>query len=178
MTAGEWNGGFAFLLSQFTGAVPCQSFRKLVYRKIFGMGIGRSTVIYGGCEIRGGSKITIGDHTSIGHQCILDGRGGLTIGESVNLSTGVWIWTMQHDKDDPWFASTGGPVDLGDYVWIGGRAIILPNVTIGKGAVIASGAVVTKSVEPYSVMGGVPARQIGERKRDLRYKLRSCMPFA
>ena len=178
MKIGEFKAGIAFLLQQFTGAVPSQAFRKLVYTRVFRMTIGRSTVIYGGCEIRGGPKIRIGDHTSVGHQCVLDGRGGLTIGDSVNISTGAWMWTMQHDKDDPWFAAEAGPVQIEDYAWIGGRVIILPNVTIGKGAVIASGAVVTKSVPPYSVMGGVPARQIGERKRDLRYKLTSCMPFA
>jgi acetyltransferase-like isoleucine patch superfamily enzyme len=178
MTLVEWKSGLAFLLNQYTGAIPSQGFRRLVYSKILGMSIGSSSVIYGGCEIRCGSKIKIGNNTSIGHRCILDGRAGLTIGDSVNISTGVWIWTMQHDMNDPWFESEGNPVHIEDYVWLSGRVIVLPGLTIGKGAVIASGAVVTKSVMPYSVMAGVPAKIIGERKKDLRYKLGSCMPFA
>jgi acetyltransferase-like isoleucine patch superfamily enzyme len=178
MAVGELKSGLAYLISQYTGLFPSQTFRKWVYRRVLGMSIGDSSVIYGGCEIRGGSKIKIGKNTSVGHRCILDGRAGLTIGDSVNISTGVWVWTMQHDMNDPWFKSEGNPVHIEDYAWVSGRAIILPGLTIGKGAVIASGAVVTKSVLPYSVMAGVPAKKIGEREKDLRYKLGSCMPFA
>jgi len=62
-------------------------------------------------------------------------------------------------------------VVVGDYVWIGARATILPGVTIGRGAVVAAGALVSRDVPPYAVVGGVPAKVIGERARDLRYTL-------
>ena len=62
-----------------------------------------------------------------------------------------------------------GLVKIEDYAWICSRAIILPNVTIGKGAVVASGAVVTKNVDAYTVVGGIPAKKIADRNTDLEY---------
>jgi maltose O-acetyltransferase len=84
---------------------------------------------------------------------------------------------LQHDIDSPDFATIGGPVTIEDYVYIGPRTIILPNIRIGRGAVVTAGAVVTKDVPEYAVVGGVPARFIRERSRDLRYKRRFAMPF-
>jgi len=71
----------------------------------------------------------------------------------------------------------GAPVIIEDYAWVSSRTTLLPGVTIGKGAVVAAGAVVTKSVEPYTVVGGVPAKKIGERSKELNYKLSSSVPF-
>lgn len=141
------------------------------------MKIGTGTVIYRNCEIRNGAGISIGKFSSVGHECKLDGRGGLKIGNSVNLSSGVWIWTQEHGVNCPMFSVTSAPVTVGDYVWLGGRVIVLPGVKIGVGAVVASGAVVTKDVEDYSIVAGVPARKIGVRTSKLNYKLASCMPL-
>jgi acetyltransferase-like isoleucine patch superfamily enzyme len=141
------------------------------------MRIGRNSVIYGRAEIRAAHNVVIGDNTSIGHDVVLDGRLGLTIGNSVNFSSGVWVWTEQHDLNDPDFRAVGGPVKIDDFVWLGGRVIVLPNVHIGEGAVVASGAVVTKDVEPYTVVGGIPAKKIKDRARGLRYKLGPYMWF-
>ena len=90
--------------------------------------MGRTTVIYGGAEIRAPEKVTIGEHTIIGHHAILDGRSGLTIGSNVNLSTGVWIWTLQHDPQSPKFVLSGAPVVVEDYAWLSCRTVILPGV--------------------------------------------------
>jgi acetyltransferase-like isoleucine patch superfamily enzyme len=89
----------------------------------------------------------------------------------VSVSPGVWLLTDQHDMNDPGFAEVFGPIEIDDYVWIGSRALVLPGVKIGKGAVVAAGAVVTRDVAPYVVVGGVPARQIGTRSTDLRYRI-------
>ncbi|WP_461453691.1 acyltransferase [Mucilaginibacter sp.] len=96
---------------------------------------------------------------------------GLTIGNNVNISTQVVIWTLHHDYNSPDFAQAGSPVIIEDYVWLCSRAIILPGVTIGEGAVVAAGAVVTKNVEPYTVVGGVPAKYIAKRNTNLNYDL-------
>jgi acetyltransferase-like isoleucine patch superfamily enzyme len=136
-----------------------------------GVNIGTGSILYMGQEIRAPKKISIGKDTSIGHNCVLDGRSGLTIGDHVNLSSEVMIWTLQHDMNDSGFKAVGGAVEIGDYAWVSARAIILPGRKIGKGAVVAAGSVVTKDVEDYAIVGGVPAKKIGERNRDLEYKV-------
>ncbi|PIX73806.1 acyltransferase, partial [Candidatus Roizmanbacteria bacterium CG_4_10_14_3_um_filter_33_21] len=78
----------------------------------------------------------------------------------------------EHDINSPAFSAINAPVEIEDYVFIGPRAIILPGVTIGQGAIIAAGAVVTKLVPPFTIVAGVPARVIGERQiKDLHYRL-------
>ena len=89
----------------------------------------------------------------------------VAIGHYVDIAPEVNVWTLQHDPMDPLFGTKAGGVTLNDYVWIGNRATILPGVEVGEGAVVAAGAVVTKNVEPYTLVAGVPARRIGERRR-------------
>lgn len=145
--------------------------------KLFDMKIDNS-IIYSGFHIRKPSRINIGEGSIIGHGVTLDGRNGITIGKNVNFSSEVMIWTMQHDYNDKHFCASGGPVVICDHVWISVRAIILPNVTIGEGAVIAAGAVVTKDVPPYTVVGGIPAKKIAIRNKDINYKINDfILPF-
>lgn len=159
-----------FLTLKFTGHIPSHHIRNLIYR-IFGMRIGRGSHIYGCAEIRNPRGIRIGAGTSIGHYAILDGRGGLVIGNNVNLSSGVWIWTVEHDVASPDFKANSASVVIEDYVWLSCRVTVLPGVTVREGAVVAAGAVVTKDVEPYTIVGGIPAKKIGERPRGLHYVL-------
>lgn len=166
----KYVNGFRFLFILMVRHIPSHTLRNGIYR-LLGLKFGRGSTIYGGAELRSLSTITIGKNTIIGHKAILDGRGGLEIGNNVNFSTGAWIWTSQHDKDDPYFKAMQGKVIIEDYAWISCRTTILPNVRIGKGAVVCAGAVVTKDVEPYAIVAGIPARKIGERSHDLRYKL-------
>lgn len=169
--------GLQYLLILWIGSIPSQHIRKFLYSRVFGMRLDPTAIIYGGAEVRSPRNVCIGKHTSIGHHAILDGRNGLTIGDNVNLSTGVWIWTLEHDPQSSDFGTAGGPVVIEDYAWVSCRAVILPGVRIGKGAVVAAGAVVTKDVPPYAIVGGVPAKVIGERTQDLRYELTWYQPF-
>lgn len=164
--------GAQFELLRFVGKIPVQSLRHSAYR-IAGMRLSHSAIVYGGAEVRSARRIRIGDFTSVGHRCVLDGRNGISIGTSVNISTEVMIWSMQHDLRSPDFDVTGGPVHIEDYVWLSTRSIILPGVTIGVGAVVAAGAIVTKNVDPYEVVGGIPAKRIGTRPKELNYR---CTP--
>lgn len=168
--------GLKYLCLQGIGKVPSHLIRAFLYR-LMGLRLGRRAVIYSGAEIRHPRLVEIGDSAIIGHNAILDGRKGLRIGKNVNLSTGVWIWTVQHDYRDPDFRDIGGPVEIQDHAWVSCRVTILPGVTIGEGAVVAAGAVVTKSVPPYTIVGGVPAKKIGDRPRGLRYDLGASPPI-
>ena len=121
--------------------------------------------IYGGMEIRSPGKITIGDGSVVGLNAILDGREGITIGRNVNLSSEVAIWTLQHDPQAADFGTKGGPVVVEDRAWLSFRCTVLPGVTIGEGAVVAAGSIVTKDVAPFAIIAGIPAERIGERER-------------
>jgi acetyltransferase-like isoleucine patch superfamily enzyme len=170
--------GLSMAFMYCTGCIPSQALRKAIYRRLYGARIAKSVVLYGGAEIRAARKLSIGEDTTIGHCAVLDARGGLTIGKNVNFSTGVWIWTLQHDPHDPAFGLKMAPVVVKDYAWLSSRTVILPGVIIGEGAVVASGAVVTKDVPDYAIVGGVPAKVIGERPRNLKYTLGKTAGYA
>lgn len=156
------------------GLIPSNIVRKLIYKHIFHMNLkGRNMICYG-CEFRSPGKLIVGKGSVIGDRNLLDARNGICIGENVNLSSDVQIFTEQHDHRDPYFRNNSNPgfmVKIDNRVWVGPKTIILPKVHIGEGAVIAAGAVVTKDVPPFSIMAGVPAKQIGCRNRNLLYEL-------
>ena len=130
-----------------------------------------------GFEVRDIRNITIGSTTNINPNCMFDSRGGkIVIGNYVDISPEVNIWTLEHDPQSSNFETKGGDVIVEDYVWIGNRVIILPNIKIGKGAVVATGAVVTKDVEPFTIVGGVPAKKIGDRNKE-QYPRKPYKPF-
>ncbi len=154
------------------GWVPFSFLRVLLYR-ISGVTIGSNTVINMGARFYDPDNIEIGDDCVIGEKITLDGRDKLKIGSHVDIASEVMIYNSEHDIHDPAFAAVSAPVTIGDYVFIGPRAIILPGVTIGNGAVIAAGAVVTKDVPENAIVGGVPAKVIGQRKQKKHaYRLR------
>lgn len=159
------------------GMVPSHHFRLFAYRKALGMKVGSHTTIYRKPELLRPSRICIGNNTVIGRGAILDGRCGISIGNNVNFSSGVWIWTLEHDKDDPAFGPQGSPVVVEDRAWLSCRSTILPGVTIGEGAIVCAGAVVTKDVAPFAIVAGVPAKKIAERRRDLTYDLTHRVPL-
>lgn len=166
MAAEVRNGGL-----RLTGYLPSNALRITIYRLIFGMRIGKGASIDGGCIIWGPGRITIGRGSVINRSVVLDGRFPLVIGENVSISLRSMILTLQHDLANPDFASEGAPVAIEDRAFIGAQAILLPGVTIGKGAAVAAGSVVTRDVEPYTIVAGVPAKAIGTRPRNLRYEL-------
>ncbi len=152
---------------------PSHAVRNWVYRNIYLVDMHKTSVMYFGCEIRSGVNLHIGKGSIIGDNCILDARQGIYIGENVNLSSEVHLWTEAHDVNDPYFRSmpcNHGPIHVGNRAWLGSNVTILDKVNIGEGAVVCSGAVVTKDVEPYSIMAGIPAKKIGERNKNLKYE--------
>ena len=166
------SGYFRYNLFQIA-YIPSHIIRDFLYKKVCLVEIGPKAVIYFGAEIREPYKLKIGEGSIIGDRAVLDARNGISIGANVNLSTEVHIWTEQHDHRDPDFKCNSDDsfrVVIEDRAWLGPRTTILHGVTIGEGAVVAAGAVVTKDVAPYPIVGGVPAKKIGERTHDLRYE--------
>lgn len=158
-----------FILS-VAGYIPSHHIRRLFYR-LAGVKIGRGSTIHTKAVFYKPHNIRVGKDTIIGEGAVLDGRDNLAIGDHVAFATEVMVYNAEHDVKSEDFHAITAPVEIGDYVFIGPRAIILPGVKIGKGAVVAAGAVVVKNVGEYSIVGGIPAKPIGQRRRDLNYKL-------
>lgn len=162
---------FVVYILHLVGCFPSHHVRRFFYR-LAGVQIGKGSTIHMGARFFDPSKIKIGEDSIIGEGVLLDGRAKLTIGNHVDIASDVMIYNSEHNVQSENFNSTDEPVAIDDFVFIGPRAIILPGVTIGQGGVVAAGAVVTKNVDPYTIVGGVPAKIIGERKvKDLHYKL-------
>lgn len=167
----NWFLDFKLLIITWAGLVPSHLFRLLIYKSA-GMKIGKGSRIHIGARFFDPANIEIGDGSIIGDNIFLDGRDKLIIGSYVDIASQVLIYNSEHDINSEDFHPISQPVEIGDYVFIGPRAIILPGVKIGKGAVVAAGAVVTKDVLDFMVVGGVPAQVIGERKiKNPHYKL-------
>lgn len=166
-----WLDLVLFKLNFVSHFIPFHSVRKFIFR-LFGVKIGKNSFIHMRTRFFYPAGITIGDGTIIGDACFLDGRNSLKIGNNVDIATGVMIYNSEHDVHSEDFRPIEEPVEIEDYVFIGPRAIILPGVKIGRGAVVAAGAVVTLSVKEFGIVGGVPAKVIGERKnKNPNYKL-------
>lgn len=151
---------------------PSHVVRNWVYKYIFLVDRYPNSSIYLGCEIRAGYSLHIGKGSIIGDNCILDARRGIYIGENVNLSSEVHLWTESHGMNDPYFRGSSGKrgaIRVGNRAWLGANVTVLDNVTIGEGTVVCAGVVVTKNVELFAVVAGIPAKKIGERSHDLKY---------
>jgi len=149
--------------------VPFWTFRRLWHR-VCGVSIGRGSVLNMRTYLLGPGRLVVGHHTHVNPGCLIDCRAGVEIGSSVSVSHRVMLLTGGHDIHSNSFREDDQPIKIGDFVWIGAGATVLKGVTIGKGAVVAAGAVVTKDVEPFAVVGGVPARVIGKRNDKLSYQ--------
>jgi len=153
------------------GHFPSHHLRRFAYR-MCGVKIGKGSTLHMNAVFYYPPNIKIGNDSIIGEKAVLDGRDKLTIGDHVDIASEVMIYNAEHDINDENFKGKKEPVVIEDYVFIGPRAIILPGVTVKRGAVVGAGAVVTKDVEEFKIVGGVPAREIGERQnKNPNYKL-------
>jgi maltose O-acetyltransferase len=148
---------------------PSYAFRNFLFKGLLRNAIGRRSSIHRGLEVYCVGGITIGQECTINKYVDLDGRGGISIGDRVSISAYSKIFSASHDPSTPDFAYVVRPVSLGDYVWIGTGALILPGVALGEGCVVAAGSVVTRDVAPFDIVAGNPAKKIGERTRVLAY---------
>ena len=112
-------------------------------------------------------QLALGHQIDVGEYVVIRASGGVAIGDRVLVAAHAVITSRQHPAHLPRFGVTeDAPVAIEDDVWIGAGAIVLPGVTIGRGAIVGAGAVVTADVEPFAIVGGVPARPIGRVPQD------------
>lgn len=156
-----WNGVLTWM--------PGNAFRVGALRLLFRARIGRNTRIWRGLKLDGmcESNIVIGNDCEIPRGALFNCSEGLVIGDHVFLGHGVCFYGAGHDVDDPRMPANYAPIRVENNAWIASHATVLMGVTVGRGAVVAYGAVVTRDVPAWAVVGGVPARFI-------RY--RNCRP--
>ena len=166
-----------YVLNDILPHIPFWSMRRFVMRRLK-MYIGKGSFIMKHNYIMTPQLLSIGEYSHVNRGCVIDARGSITIGNNVSISHNVSIMSGGHDYNSPTFRGRFLPIHIEDNVWIGNNAVILQNIRIGTGAVICAGAVVTKDVEPYSVVAGVPARKIKERNKQINYHCSGFTPFA
>ncbi len=161
-----------YVMNHLVNRVPFVAFRQRAYAALGVQLEDPATgMIMLGTIVNDPGELRIGSNCVIGRDCVLDARGGIELGRSVNIGSGASLQTGKHLVDSPDFRAEFLPIVVGDRVWIAEGARVLAGVTIGEGAVVAAGAVVTKDVDPYTIVGGVPATYIRDRARDLSYTL-------
>lgn len=167
----SWFEDFWLMILNLITWCPLWIIRKFFFT-LSGVKIGRGSRIHTGGMFFRPSGIKIGQGTIVGYRTFLDGRAPLIIGDHVDIASEVMIYNSEHDIHSEDMHSIKSPVEIGDFCFIGARAIVLPGVKIGRGAIIAAGAVVTKDVPEKAIVAGVPAKIIGERAvKSLNYRL-------
>tara|TARA_A100001234_G_C12319504_1_gene256936 strand:- start:48 stop:506 length:459 start_codon:yes stop_codon:yes gene_type:complete len=137
--------------------------------KFLGLKFKKKAIVWCGAKINYPGRIFIGENSVIGPSTTLLSQGEIEIGNNVNISGFNFIISQEHNVKDPELKTILKKVIIEDYVWIATNSTILPGVRIGKGAVVAAGAVVTKSVKPFDIVGGNPAKKIGTRIKKISY---------
>lgn len=166
------NGFKYYLFNNIITNLPNHFIRILYIKNILRIKIGKSCFIHMGVRLNG--NINIGNHTVIGRNCVL--LGDITIKDNVSITAETYIFTSSHIIDSPTFECFYKKVIIEDHAWIGVRAIILPGVIVGKGAVLGAASVATKDIPAFSVFAGVPAREVRKRSEMINYKL-SYSPY-
>lgn len=139
---------------------------RIALLKLFGAKIRWSSNVLPSCRIWQPWKLTMGAYACLSAEVDCYAVAPITLGDNATVSQGVKLCTAGHDISSRIMELTTAPIVIDANAWVAGWAIVLPGVTIGEGAVVAAGAVVTKDVEPWTVVGGNPARVL--KRRELR----------
>jgi maltose O-acetyltransferase len=163
--------GLLYIANRIIARVPSHRVRLFFYRHVMGFSIGYDSHIFMDAwfDTKGRGSFVMGNHSVVNQKCRLDNRGRLVIGDNVAISSEVCILTADHDAKRADFAARLGQVTIGDYAFLGTRAMVLAGVSIGKGAIVAAGAIVTRDVPELAIVAGCPAKQIGTRNASFEY---------
>lgn len=157
--------------------LPCHGWRCLVFRRAARVSLGSDVSLARGVRLTVRGGVQIGDRSIVNGGVLLDGRGNLFIGDDVNISPGVTVWTSDHDPASPEFTGRNRPVRIGSRSWIASQAIILPGSVVGEGCVVGAGSVVHGEIRASSIVVGNPARVIGTRPHDAQARLNPYRRF-
>lgn len=153
--------------------IPCWPFRRSIFI-LCGMRIEKGSRILLGTQFQGINHIRIGRRSYINSYCHLDGRGGLTIGDNVNISNYSKIISASHDPKSSDFAYRKGSVEIGDHCWLGTGAIVLDRSRLGNRSILSAGSVLKGIADADSVYVGIPAEKVKERglrgEYDIKWK--------
>jgi maltose O-acetyltransferase len=158
-----------YVCNHIVAKIPSHCLRLAFYRHIMGFQLEDRVAIHLGARFDCARGLKIGRGSVVNENCRLDPRGGITIGSNVAIAAETIILTADHDPNTPDFRGRVRPVVIEDSVFIGTRAMILSNVTLHRGAIVAAGAVVSRDVQTLNIVGGIPARAIGTRNHELSY---------
>jgi putative colanic acid biosynthesis acetyltransferase WcaF len=145
------------------------NFFKANFLRLLGSKVGRNITFYPGIKLSPGNNMILGDHVDLAWGVLITTSGGVEIGDRTLVGYNTMIFSANHviPQNLERIFDAGHSkqkVTIANDVWIGAGCIILPGVTIGEGAVIAGGSVVTKNVESFTMVGGVPAKLIKTRE--------------
>ena len=132
--------------------------------RLFGGKVGPHCVIMSSCEIWQPWKLRLGAYVALSEHVLCYSVDFITMGDNVTISRDAFLCCASHDISSPNMELTYAPIEIGANAWVAARAIVLSGRKIGEGAVVAAGAVVVKDVEPWTVVGGNPAKYIGTRE--------------
>lgn len=144
-------------------AWPLFRYYRSAVLRLWGAKVGKRCAVASSAKIWAPWNLTLGDYVAIGPRAELYDVAPITMGSNITISQDAYLCTASHDISYLKKPLVFKPITLADSTWVAAKAIILPGVTIGEGAVVAAGAVVTKDVEPWTVVGGNPARFIMKR---------------
>lgn len=136
---------------------------RIILLRLFGAKIGKHCAVRNSAKIWQPWNLELGDWAAISEDCDIYSADIIRIGDRSTISKGAFLCGASHDVTSPIMELTCAPITIGHDAWVASRSIILPGVSIGDGAVVAAGAVVTKDVEPWTVVGGNPAKIIKKR---------------
>ncbi|GAA0953154.1 acyltransferase [Virgisporangium aurantiacum] len=154
-----------YYLVRFAGARLVPRVMRYVLYRMAGMRLQMNSIAPGLFVGGPASNLTIGPGTSINVDCFFDCLATVTFGSGVMVGMGVTIVTSDHPigpDGRPQGEPVGREVVIGDRAWLGARSMVLPGVTVGEGAIVSAGSVVTRDCRPFAVYAGVPARMVGQ----------------
>lgn len=159
-----------FVLNTWCALCPAWTLRRLLLRAV-GCRLGPRAIIHRRVKLFYPGRLSIGAGSIVNEGCYLDNRRGIEIGAHVSIAHDVKIYTLGHDIDAADFAEKGAPVRIGDYAVLFANVLVMPGVSIGRGAVVLPGTVVSRDVPELAVVAGVPARVLRQRQLDPSYTL-------